>query len=137
LTRIMRTLITYMLSILFLLFFAETKVFAHTQHSQGNFTSQTIIQNNPAIHPAAKLIETKISQNTNSYQIQDFNPTIEFEDDDIQLSKQFDFEACFKLLSVVLVLGFINKGRRRKHFFYNKTILISNCKYIALRTIRI
>ncbi len=39
----MKMFITYLLSALFLLFFAETKVFAGTQHFQGNLTSRIFI----------------------------------------------------------------------------------------------
>ena len=133
----MRTFITYLLSALFLLFFAETKVFAGTQHSQGNFTSHVVIQDNSHFYQAEKVVESKISQTSHISQIQELNPSIEETDDDLQLSKQFDIETCAKLLSVVLVLTLLIKGLRKKHLFYNNTVKLSSCKYILLRTIRI
>jgi hypothetical protein len=125
----MKMFITYLLSALFLLFFAETKVFAGTQHFQGNLTSQTVVNDNTHIYHASKIVETKFSKTSNSNQFQEFNPSIETIDDDFQTSN--------KLLSVVLVLNFIIQGLRKKHIFYNKTIKFSSCKYILLRTIRI
>ena len=133
----MRTFITYLLSALFLLFFAETKVLAGTQHSQENFTSQTVANDNTHFYHAGKVVETKFSPISHTFQVQELSPSIEQSEDDIQLSKQIDLETCAKLLSVVLVLTFLLKGLRKKHFFYNKTIKFSRCKYIMLRTIRI
>ena len=133
----MKMFITYLLSALFLLFFAETKVLAGTQHSQGNLTSQTILKDNTQVYHASKVIETKISQTSNFSQLQEFNPSIETIDDDFQTSNKVDLDTCIKLLSVVLVLNFIIGGLRKKHIFYNKTIKFSSCKYILLRTIRI
>lgn len=135
--RIMKMFITYLLSALFLLFFAETKVFAGTQHFQGNLTSQTVVNDNTHIYHASKIVETKFSKTSNSNQFQEFNPSIETIDDDFQTSNKIDLETCIKLLSVVLILNFIIQGLRKKHIFYNKTIKFSSCKYILLRTIRI
>ncbi|WP_334124556.1 hypothetical protein [Empedobacter brevis] len=133
----MKMFITYLLSALFLLFFAETKVFAGTQHSQGNLSSQIVVNDNTHVYQASKVIETKFSQTSNSIQFQEFNPGIETIDDDFQTSNKIDLETCIKLLSVVLVLNFIIQGLRKKRIFYNKTIKFSSCKYILLRTIRI
>ena len=83
------------------------------------------------------MVESKISQTSHIFQIQELNPSIEETDDDLQLSKQFDIETCAKLLSVVLVLTLLIKGLRKKHLFYNNTVKLSSCKYILLRTIRI
>ncbi|WP_413531533.1 hypothetical protein [Empedobacter brevis] len=133
----MKTFVTYLLSALFLLFFAETKVFAGTQHFQGNLTSQTVVNDNTHIYHAGKIVETKFSKSSNSNQLQELNPGVEAIDENFQTSNKVDLETCIKLLSVVLVLNFIIQGLRKKHIFYNKSIKFSSCKYILLRTIRI
>lgn len=133
----MRTFITYLLSALFLLFFAETKVLAGTQHSHGNFTSQTVANDNSHFYHAGKIAETKFSPTSHTFQVQELNPSIVQTEDDLQLSNKFDIETCVKLLSVVLILTFLIKGLRKKQAYYNKPIKFSSCKYILLRTIRI
>ncbi|SFM82892.1 hypothetical protein SAMN05421738_10328 [Algoriella xinjiangensis] len=133
----MRTFITYLLSALFLLFFAETKVLASTQNSQVNFTSQTVLHDFSTTNHAEKCVESKFTSTSLISQLQELSPSIEQSDDDIQLSDKIDLDTCVKLLSIVLVLHLTLKGLRKKRFFYNKTIKFSSCKYILLRTIRI
>jgi predicted PurR-regulated permease PerM len=133
----MRTFITYLLSALFLLFFAETKVLAGTLHSQESLTSQTAIQPKTELTQVGKFVESKITTNSHSYIVQELSSSIEQNEDDLQSSYQFDFETCAKLLSLVFILTFLLKGLREKHIFYNKSIKFSSCKYIMLRTIRI
>lgn len=128
--------VTYLLSIFFLLSFVQTTAAAHTLNSSipTSLKSDSQLLN----LKTSKHLEV-IKENTQKYDTSlQLDPATEpVESDSDTVNSPLEVDSCIKVIVFILFLGSLLSGRRVNHYFYLKSIQISSCKYILLRSIRI
>lgn len=128
--------ITYLLSIFFLLSLTQTTAHAHTVNSSiiHHLKSNTQLLNlKTSKH--LEVIKERVHKNNLSLHLDTATEPVENESHTVDSS--LNLATCIKVLVVILFLGSLLSGRRVNHYFYLKSIQISSCKYILLRSIRI
>lgn len=128
----MKRILTHILALFFLLFFAGFRLLDISQSNDSSYANAKIVQTH---RHSVKAVEHKFTKESHTEYA--FS-SIETDANDFDFSDQLVLLATFtKLVVFAFIVSFLLKRLNKRRFFYEAYIRIFSHKYLVLRTLRI